>query len=137
MAYNKTTVSPEKSQGQIKKLLLTHGASNVTFASSVTPLLEGFQAKLLIDSHVYSMRIVVPVTRFDRENNQDQEYRRVWRVLFHHMKAMFEASDSGVIELKEMILPFLVLKDGRTVAKKIFEDLPKALESPTIGILEN
>jgi len=135
MAYEHSSVAPEKSQGKIKKMLIIHGASNVTIATSVDPPLEGFQAQMLIDNRIYLMRIVVPVGAVGNEKKQDQELRRVWRVLYHHMKAMFEASDSGVIELKELILPFLVLKDGRTLGKKILEDLPKALEAPRLGLM--
>lgn len=42
MAYNYTEVAPEKSQGQIKKLLIAHGASNVQFGSSFEPMRENY-----------------------------------------------------------------------------------------------
>ena len=49
----------------------------------------------------------------------DQELRRVWRVLYWHLKAMFEAADSGVIDLRDVIMPYVVLKDGSTLADHI------------------
>ncbi len=131
MAYRHTNVAPEKSQGQIKKLLISHGASNVQFASSFDPMrVEGFQASVVIDSRPYGVRIAVPVKQHSIEKHQDQEVRRVWRVLYHHVKAIFEAADSGVIDIRELPLPYFVTKSGTTIGRSIIEDLPKALEAP-------
>jgi hypothetical protein len=49
----------------------------------------------------------------------EQEERRVWRVLFWHLKAMFEAADSGVIAVEDIIMPYIVTPDGHTVAEHI------------------
>src|SRR5580765_2035677 len=131
MAYNYTDVSPEKSQGQIKDLLISHGASNVQFASAFEPMrVEGFQARVTIDDKAYGVRIAVPIKDRNNKAKQAQEVRRVWRVLYHHVKAIFEAADSGVIDIRELLLPYFVTKDGKTVGKSILEDLPKALEAP-------
>lgn len=136
MAYEGTDVAPEKSQAQIKKLLMSHGGSEMTTASRFDPPMEGFQAKLILDGKPYLMRLTVPIRVKANAKAQDQEVRRVWRVLYHHMKSVFEAADSGVIELREMILPFLVTESGRTVGKIILDDLDKKLIAPVRGLLE-
>ncbi len=51
------------------------------------------------------------------------------------MKAIFEAGDSGVIDMRELLLPFLVTKDGRTVGERILQDIPKMLEAPQRAFL--
>lgn len=137
MAYRYTEVSPEKSQGQIKKILIAHGASNIQFGSSFEPMkIEGFQASVTIDKKPYGIRIAVPVKYFEAQSRQDQEIRRVWRVLYHHVKAIFEAADSGVIDIRELLLPYFVTKSGETVAKRLLQDLPLAIEAPKKLFLE-
>lgn len=128
MAYEYTYVAPEKSQGQIRKLLEIHGAND--------PIrMEGFRATVVLEQKPYGMKIVVPVKDKKNAKLQDQEVRRVWRVLYHHMKAIFEAADSGVIDIRELLLPFLVTTDGQTVGKKFLRDMPKALEAPNQAFL--
>ena len=131
MAYEHTSVAPEKSQAAIKKLLMIHGAVNISFASAYEPTRqEGFRATVILDNKPYGMKIVVPVQEMPNDMAQDQIIRRVWRVLYHHMKAIFEAADSGVIDVRELLLPFLVTKDGRTVGQIVLQDMPKAIEAP-------
>lgn len=137
MAYQYTDVAPEKSQGQIKRLMLDHGASNIQFASSYEPMrIEGFQVSVMIESKPYGVRIAVPVKEKKNAQAQDQEVRRVWRVLYHHVKAIFEAADSGVIDIRELLLPYFVTRDGQTVGKKLLADLPLAIEAPKQIFLE-
>ena len=141
MAYEQTAVSVDKSQGAIRKLMITHGATNIAFASASDPRMEGFQATviferpLILESKPYGIRIAVPVKERKNEKLQDQENRRVWRVLYHHMKAIFEAGDSGVIDIRELLLPFLVTKDGRTLGQRVIQDMLKMLEAPQKAFL--
>lgn len=135
MAYEHTIVSVDKSQGAIRKLMTNHGATNIAFASSVDPRMEGFQATVILEGKPYGIRVAVPVRDKKNEKLQDQENRRVWRVLYHHMKATFEAGDSGVIDIRELLLPFLVTKDGRTLGQRVIQDMPKMLEAPQKAFL--
>src|SRR3990167_8223660 len=106
-AYAQTAVAPEKSQNAIKRLLGSHGASNVAFASATVPIvLEGLRAPVVLDGRPYGFKIAVP-----------------------------GPADSGVIDIRELLLPFLVTKDGRTVGQIVMDDMPKALMAPK-GILE-
>ena len=137
MAYKQTSVAPEKSQAAIKKLLMAHGSVNISFASSSEPIRqEGFRVTVILDNKPYGMKIVVPVQEMVNVKTQDQAVRRVWRVLYYHMKAIFEAADSGVIDIRELLLPFLVTKDGRTVGQIIVQDMPKAIEAPRKAFLD-
>jgi hypothetical protein len=44
-----------------------------------------------------------------------------------HLKDIFEASNSGVMEFRELILPYIVTKDGKTVAQHILPKLDSAI----------
>jgi len=57
----------------------------------------------------------------------EQEQRRVWRVLFYHLKALFQAADSGVLTIEELILPYVVTHDGRTIAEHVLPRLHEAI----------
>jgi hypothetical protein len=68
----------------------------------------------------------------------EQEERRVWRVLFWHLKAMFEAADSGVIAVEDIIMPYIVTPDGRTIAEHVAPKLAEMRDAthhrlPTAG----
>ena len=136
MAYEYTAVSIDKSQGAIRKLMAAHGAINITFASGSDPRMEGFQATVTLDSKPYAIRIAVLVQNKENEKLQDKENRRVWRVLYHHLKGAFVAADEGVIDIRELLLSFLVTKDGRTVGQRVLKDMSKLIEAPRQAFLE-
>jgi len=102
--------------------------------SGKEPSQEGFQAKVMIDGIPYVVKIMArakPAPKYssDRQNqlHRDQEERRIWRVLYWHMKSVFEAADSGVMEFRELMLPYIVTRDGRTIAEHILPRLAAAL----------
>lgn len=127
MAYEHTIVSVDKSHHAIRKLLSAHGAINIAFASNSEPPQEGLMATVTIGDRAYAVRIAVPVKP---KRDQEQETRRVWRVLYHHLKAIFEAADSGVIDIRELLLPFFVTKQGKTFGQLAIENLDIAVDKP-------
>lgn len=122
MSYEQTQVPVVKSQDKIRQMLVRHKGGSVAFISD--PPLEGFQAIVRIDEKPYSIKIMATVKA---KRDAEQECRRIWRVLYHHMKSIFEASDSGVMEFRELILPYIMAKDGRTVAEHVLPSLDAAL----------
>jgi hypothetical protein len=133
MAYETTAVSVDKSQAGIRKLIMARKGSKIAFISD--PPREGFQAEVQIDSLPYTIRIFGEVKRPNtgrtdkqRDTWLDQEHRRIWRVIFYHLKSVFEAADSGVMEFRELMLPYIVTKSGQTVAECIVPQLAKNIE---------
>jgi hypothetical protein len=122
MAYEGTQVAVPKSQDKIRQMLMRHKGGSVAFISD--PPLEGFQAIVQIDGKSYSVKIMAKVRE---KRDLEQECRRIWRVLYHHIKSIFEASDSGVMEFREMMLPYIMTVDGRTVGEHIIPVLDKAI----------
>src|SRR5258708_6323849 len=122
MSYEQTQVAVPKSQDKIRQMLLRHKGGSVAFISD--PPMEGFQALVPIDGKSYSIKIMA---RVRDKKDLEQECRRIWRVLYHHIKGIFEASDSGVMEFREMMLPYIMTSDGQTVAQHILPKLDAAL----------
>src|ERR1700677_1776751 len=98
MAYENTEVPVARTQAAIKKLVLTNGGSGVSFICR--PPMEGFEALMPIDGVEYRIGIeaIVP----DGKRDPDAHTRRIWRVLYHHLKSVFEAARTGVMEFREM-----------------------------------
>lgn len=135
MAYEGTEVAVSKSQEGIRKLLLTNKATGIAFVSQTDPLSEGFEAMVPIEGVTYRIRVVATVKQMERRGyqpayeRQEKEMRRVWRVLYYHLKSVYEAVNTGVMEFRELMLPYVVVKDGRTIAQHLLPKLAEAVES--------
>lgn len=133
MAYEMTSVAVSKSQQAIRELIYGHAGAGICFISQRPS--EGFEAMVSIKSQSYRIRVMATCRLTDKHSKAlspketEQEERRVWRVLFWHLKTMFEAADSGVIDLMDIILPYVVLKDDRTLSQHI---APRMVELTTI-----
>ena len=143
MSYEQTEVPVSRSQEGIRKIIMGRQGSKVAFISD--PPLEGFEAQVMIEDLPYRIRIMgvckdAPLTKKRthyrygvvgekettdkfKEEFRTKEERRIWRVLFYHLKSLFETADSGVKELRELMLAYIVTKDGRTVAERVIPQL--------------
>jgi hypothetical protein len=117
MAYEETEVLVSKSQEGIRKMIYAHKGTGVSFVSQ--PPREGFEALVTLDKIGYHIRVMANAKSKYSEREKEQEERRVWRVLFWHLKAMFEAADSGVIAVEDIIMPYIVTPDGHTISEHI------------------
>ncbi len=126
MAYETTEVAVEKSQGEIRKLLYAHHAANFAFAESVVDG-QPFAAVDFVHDEQH-VRIRVPVKlptnkaivdklsrqRSNKTRDQvaweltEQEAKRIWRVMFHTLKARLVAVEEGVESFEEAFLSHLV-----------------------------
>ena len=147
MSYESTQVPVSRSQEGIRKLIMSRKGGKVAFISD--PPREGFSAVVEIDGLPYQIRIFgvcreAPqqknrtwkgrnigtkdtTERFQEQYRADEE-KRIWRVLFYHVKSVFEAADSGVMEFRELMLPYIVTKSGRTIGEQLLPMLDKAIE---------
>lgn len=130
MSYDDTKVPISQSQEGIRQLVYRHRGTGVSFMSK--PPHEGFEALVTMMEQSYHIRVMAVCKAVDEHTVQGkkrppnvmtdlrtQEVRRVWRVLYFHLKAMFEAADSGVIAIEDIIMPYIVTPDGRTIAEHI------------------
>ncbi len=141
MAYETTKVPVARSQEVIRKLIMSHGGFGLAFVSDRDPAngaaQEGFQAKVLIDKKPYTVKIMAKLKapgKYDSVRQQaefiSREECRVWRVLYYHLKSVFEAADSGVMEFRELMLPYIMIGD-KSVAEHIIPRLDEAVADPT------
>lgn len=127
MAYESTGVGVSKSQESIRHMIYAHNGTGVSVISRRPA--EGFEALVTIKDMPYHIRVMATCKAIPERNSYGQrrpqgqleqaraaEERRVWRVLYWHLKAMFEAADSGVIDIRDVIMPYVVMRDGRTLA---------------------
>jgi hypothetical protein len=128
MAYDETSVPAARSQEAIRKLVYAHKGTAVMFISQRPK--EGFEAVVTLSGDPYHIRVMATCAP-KRENRAiEQEERRVWRVLFFHLKAMFEAADSGVIDMRDVILPYIVTPDNRTLSEHILPRMKEVQANP-------
>jgi hypothetical protein len=131
LAYETTEVPVSRSQEQIRKLIYAHKGTGISFVSQ--PPREGFEALVTIEKLPYHIRImatcktIVAYSDSARLKQTEQEERRVWRVLYWHLKAIFEAADSGVIDIRDVILPYIVTKDGHTLSEHLVPRMPEIM----------
>jgi hypothetical protein len=136
VAYEKTKVAVSKSQEQLRKLIMAHkgfafaAVSERSNGFNNTINQEGFHAQVMIDGKPYAIRIMAAMKsppRYSSDNQKvaftEQEERRIWRVLYYHLKSVFEAADTGVMEFRELMLPYVVVGDGRTIAQHVLPRL--------------
>ena len=114
-AYQQTEVPVSRSKEAIEKLLRDHGVG----AIRTTSLPAGAIVEFLRSDHGRQIPYRIDVTPKPRWDVRDDiaEYnraeRQVWRVLYHHLKALFTAIDFGLMEFHDAFLANLVLADTR------------------------
>jgi hypothetical protein len=126
MAYESTTVAVEKSQGEIRGLLTRHGAARFAFGEEVDD--AGVRWAAVTFSHAALLvRIRVPhkpidrralSTKLQRARSKDartielemneQEARRIWRVMAWNLKARLISVEEGVETFAEAFLAHIV-----------------------------
>lgn len=139
MAYDTTSVAVSKSQLAIRELIYGHRGTGICFVSQRPA--EGFEAMVTIESTSYRIRVMATCKEVDSrkrkfsDKDREQEERRVWRVLYWHLKAMFEAADSGVIDIRDVIMPYIVLKDDRTLSEHLVPRMSSLVAMDTARLL--
>jgi hypothetical protein len=125
MAYETTSVSIEKSQGDLRKLLTKHGAAQFAFGeerdgdtrmAAVSFRHRGYAVRLRVTLKAPSQSAIG--SKYSRARTKtreqvvdelyEQEERRVWRVLAWNIKARMVAVEEGVETFEEAFLAHLV-----------------------------
>ena len=145
MAYETTEVAVSKSQDAIRKMIYRHKGTGLMLISR--PPHEGFEAFIDIEQVPYHVRVMAKCKDVSHDRNRfkrtggplerawDQENRRVWRVLYWHLKAMFEAADSGVIDLRDVVMPYVVMRDGNTLSDMVRPRMGELMKMDSSRIL--
>lgn len=141
-AYESTDVSPGRSQEAIRKTLAAHGIRQVQFTEcwpeglaiefirlerNASEVEKVIRVRIIGKPNAVSLkwrgRGKPPASAIDRR--ADTELRRVYRVIFHHLKTKLEAVAEGLVAFEEEFLPHIVLPNGATVYEELKASLPQ------------
>jgi hypothetical protein len=127
-----TKVPVSSSRGEISGILTKHGVENQGW--STTP--RGDQLIFELDGGTYRLTMTKPTAEslrardgkqyaypqnIDWETKAEQEWRRVWRANVLLLKAKLEFIDSGDTTITRELLPFRVLKGGKTLEEVLLD----------------
>jgi hypothetical protein len=153
MAYESTSVPVERSQGEIRKLLIRFGCERLAFGEERD---DGGQrwAAVTFKAKLYAVRMKVPLKVIDerevgrafsrarsrsrdeiRDRLYEQEERRIWRVLAWNLKARMVAVEEGLDPFEEAFLPHLLdPRSGRTIYEHLAEEGRVELPAPLLAL---
>lgn len=153
MAYESTTVPVERSQGEIRKLLMSFGAQQLAFGEERDDIGQR-SAAVTFRTKLFAVRMRVPLKLVDerevrlkaqrahtrtadeiRNGLYEQEEKRIWRVLAWNLKARMVAVDEGLETFEEAFLPHLLNpQTGRTIYEQLAEDGHVELPAPLLAL---
>lgn len=144
--YEGTSVSAEKTQGQIDELLREHKISDIRWTTTMALKALEFHHALIEQKrpcswrrgychqhyssssddakHERTVRAVLGVRIVVGWSHQEDERRRLMRVLWWMLKSKFEIVDAGLVVFEEEFMPHLTLGRGR----RVYDDFKVSLE---------
>lgn len=145
MAYAKnTTVSIDRSMGEVRGLLLKNSAQGVAFAETpqgaiVSFYIENFQYKFNInypqhsDNNIKYTNKGTARTVPQVEKVVEDEKKRLWRAMVLYIKSAIEAHNNGIIDLKRSLMGNLVTNDGsgKTLYQVLETKMNEVLVTPS------
>lgn len=146
-----TTISVEKSKGDISKLLREWGCERIAWEEDFK---EGHIALLFVwrrDGQAYAARLEIKIlteeqarkdpANMDRRTEEPSEARvrdavaragrSEMRLLLLWLKAAFAAVDAGIISADIVFLPFFVVRSGQTVSDVVRPNLHNLISGKT------
>lgn len=119
-----TTVTVDRSRGEISGILATHGVERMGWQTGP----EGDELMFELGGNSFRFQIPKPTIteiRRDYPNTRDErakldgEWRRRWRANVLLLKAKLEFIDSGDTTLERELLPYMLTAGGQTVAELV------------------
>jgi hypothetical protein len=111
---SKTTVSPDKSMGEIQKILTKYGATKFAYIA------EESRVGIACSIANRQVRFVMPLPTaksFKTENQYNQEIRRLYRALLLTIKSKLESVASGIETFDEAFMAQVVLPNSQTISE--------------------
>lgn len=136
-----TTVSKDRSLGEIEHMLTRYGASGFAYGWSGTDARVGFTVQGRMIRLVVSLPrpddrqfTHTPATRRPRTQTQAQEayeqaVRQRWRALALYVKATLEAVEAGIVRFEDAFLAYTALPGGGTVGEWMQPQITQAYET--------
>ncbi len=142
-----TSVSVEKSRGELERILAKYGASAFGYMSDPTRAMVAFKA------HGKSVKFVLPLAQQsefakDKRGSRrssgamlkavEQANRARWRALNLCVKAKLEAVECGITSFEQEFLAHFVLPNGETMgdyAIPMIEEATKSGKMPQLALM--
>lgn len=131
MSYAKnTTVSIDRSQGEIRKILSKYKATGFAFGettdfSVVQFEMSGRRIRFMLPNAVYS-KFLNAKKYIASEEQVSQENRRRWRCLTLIIKSKLEAVETGITTIEEEFMAHIVLPNGQTVGQTMIPQIAQS-----------
>ena len=112
-----TPVPVDRSRGEITGILATHGVERMGWQTSP----EGDELLFELAGHSYRFRIAARGQRanLDWPGKLAAEWRRRWRANVLLLKAKLEFADGETSTVMRELMPYALLRDGRTLEEAI------------------
>ncbi|MDP2949917.1 MAG: hypothetical protein Q8P22_10315 [Chloroflexota bacterium] len=135
-----TEVPIGRSRDEIERTLARFGASAQAWMRDdekgvVTVAFKrgGHAYRFIVPSPPLSAFKETPTGRWTRTEPQaaaarDAEVRRRFRSLANYVKAVLDATESGIIKAEEALLPYLLLPEGDTVYQRASRQLERGVD---------
>lgn len=134
----KTSVSVDRTVGEIRKVLTRAGASGFAFAGSGSKVFVAFQVGGMGVKMILRLPCDPgPGATAASIKSYEQVCRSRWRSLLLVIKAKVTSIEHGIETFEQAFLPHLALKDGSTVGEKIIhkiQDLNQVPASLLLGL---
>ena len=136
-AYKHTSVNWAKSQTAITKLLNQRGIFEHQFTNVKDRFVLQFRVVENGISKPIAVRIIVPFQTEPDSKDREKETNSLHRVLFYHLKAKFNAVESGLTEFMEEFMAHLIITDksgkSSTMGDMLLPQYKQSLESGEQG----
>lgn len=135
-----TTVAPERSLQVIHQILVAHGASAILFEYDASRQVAAVSFRLRVDAATIHYRLphawqgALAAMRADpkvpyRLKTETQARRVSWRIIKDWLEAQVAMTELRQVSLDQIMLPFAITEDGRTVYERWRAQLALPLES--------
>lgn len=118
-----TEVAPEKTEAEIKRLLVREGATQVYSGWDAARVVIGFTMRNR------QVRMVMPLPSDRNDRRRQAEERRRWRCLLMALKSKLTIVQTGASTFEREFLADIVLPDRRTVGEWIGPQLEETYAS--------
>ena len=136
----KTSVSSERSRGEIEKTLVRYGASGFAYGTQSNLALIMFQmkgkrVKFVLPLPDLNSKSITHDGRGSKRSPQrqrdawEQACRQKWRALALAIKAKLEAVESQITSFEDEFLSYIVLPNGSTVSQVVLPEIEKSYQS--------
>lgn len=117
-----TSVSVDRSQNEIKKVLGKYGATGFVFGEG------NGSAMVMFEMKQRRIKFILPLPKIGDHKSEQLERTR-WRCLLLAIKAKLECASTGITTFEQEFLAHIVLPNGETVSQKLLPQLASSYQS--------